>query len=54
MTCTIENANYEDGFWIVRAYVQSNGGLSSTTHKIEGDVDMTDQALRAAVLALYA
>lgn len=54
MTCTIETANYQDGFWIVRVYAQTAHGQSSTNHYIEGDVDMTDQALRAAVLALYA
>jgi hypothetical protein len=54
MTCTIENANHEDGFWIVRAYVQNGSGLYSSDHKIEGDVDMTDQALQAAVMEVYA
>jgi hypothetical protein len=53
MTCTIENANHQDGFWIVRAYVQDGSGLYSSDHKIEGDVDMTDQALQTAVLDLY-
>jgi hypothetical protein len=54
LSCTIENAIYQDGFWIVRAYVQNGSRLYSSDHKIEGNVDMTDQSLQAAVLALYA
>jgi hypothetical protein len=54
MTCTIETANYEDGFWIVRVYVQAGASNSTTTHQFEGDVNMTDQAIHAAILALYA
>ena len=54
MTCIIEIANYENGFWVVRAAVVSLNGVWSGIHHIEGDIDMTDQAIHAAVLALYA
>ena len=54
MTCIIEIANYENGFWLVRAAIVSPNGVRSGIHHIEGDVNMTEQALAAAILALYA
>jgi hypothetical protein len=53
-TCTLETAHHEDGIWHLRTVVITPQGTRSGTHSIEGDVDMTDAALSAAVLALYA
>lgn len=58
-TCTIESATHENGIWHLRASVvtlDNKGKVIATrsgTNQIEGDVDMTDAALSAAVLALY-
>lgn len=54
MTCTIETANHADGVWTVRAYVTSPTANYSATYCFEGDVDMTDAALKATILALHA
>lgn len=52
-SCEIEAAYYQDGIWYVRATISTPQGTRSGPHQIEGDVDMTDAAIKAAVLALY-
>jgi hypothetical protein len=53
MTCTIEKSDYQDGLWIVRVYIQNSENHTSTTHHIEGDGSMTQQAIKDAILAFY-
>lgn len=52
-SCEIETAFHQDGIWYVRATIVTPQGTRSGPHQVEGDVDMTDAALFAAVLALY-
>ena len=53
-TCSIEKAYFDDGVWDVIAFVTINGHSYTAGHQFEGDANMTDAALKAAVLALYA
>lgn len=53
-TCTLESAHHENGTWHLRTVVITHNGTRSGTHSIEGGVNMTDAAIKAAVLALYA
>ncbi len=43
----------DTGAWDLRVSVTINGFLYASTHRIEGDADMDNDALVAAVLALY-
>ena len=52
-SCTIETASYQEGVWHVYANISTPQGARSGPHQIEGDPEMTDAALKAAVLALY-
>ena len=58
-TCTIESAHHENGIWYLRTSVTTKNAEGeviadrSGTNQIEGPANMTDAALKAAVLALY-
>lgn len=58
--CTLDSAYHENGIWYLRATVVTKNAEGaeianrSGTNQIEGPADMTDAALKAAILNLYA
>lgn len=52
-SCVIEKAYYEDGTWDVIASVKIGENTYTAGHRFEGPDNMTDVALKAAVLDLY-
>jgi hypothetical protein len=52
-SCVIEKAYYEDGVWDVIASVKIGENSYTAGHRFEGLANMTDAALKAAVLDLY-
>lgn len=51
--CVLDSVQHQDGVWHVYATITTPQGTRCGPHQIKGDPEMTDAAIKAAILALY-